>query len=134
MTSFVETLVIKNKKIYIDDEVIIILDISQQIARGITFIRVEGNLTKSNYYQLVEEINYLLYKQGMIAYVFNLKNVKILDSDLLLSIQNKLTEIFLKCGTVAFCGLPIQIQRQLGKREKLYYISEEKEVFQYINI
>lgn len=110
------------------------LDINQQITRGIIFIRLEGKLTTTNYYRFAEEVNYLLYNQGMLAYVFNLKNIKELDTDVLGSIQNKLTEIFLKCGTVALCGLPEKIKKKMGKRDALYYIKEEKEVFQYINI
>ena len=110
------------------------LDINQQITRGITFIRLEGELTTTNYYRFAEEVNYLLYSQGMLAYVFNLENIKKLDNNLLGSLQNKLTEIFLKCGTVALCGLPEKIKKKMGKRDALYYIKEEKEVFQYINI
>ena len=104
------------------------LDIDQQITRGITFIRLEGELTTTNYYRFAEEVNYLLYSQGMLAYVFNLENIKKLDNNLLGSLQNKLTEIFLKCGTVAFCGLPEKIKKKMGKRDALYYIKEEKEV------
>ena len=110
------------------------LDINQQITRGITFIRLEGELTTTNYYRFAEEVNYLLYSQGMLAYVFNLENIKKLDNNLLGSLQNKLTEIFLKCGTVAFCGLPKKVKKEIGKRDALYFIKEEREVFQYINI
>ena len=134
MTSLVETLANKQKKLYIDSRGDAMLDINQQIKRGITFIRLEGELTAKNYYRFAEEINYLLYKQGMMAYVFNLENVKEFDNNLLGSFQNKLTEIFLKCGTVAFCGLSEKVKRKIGKRDELYYITEEKEVFQYINI
>ena len=134
MTSFVESLESIYKKSYIDTRGDIMLDIDQQITRGITFIRLEGKLTTTNYYRFAEEVNYLLYNQGMLAYVFNLKNIKELDTDVLGSIQNKLTEIFLKCGTVALCGLPEKIKKKMGKRDALYYIKEEKEVFQYINI
>lgn len=134
MTSFVESLESIYKKSYIDTRGDIMLDINQQIARGITFIRLEGELTTTNYYRFAEEVNYLLYSQGMLAYVFNLENIKKLDNNLLGSLQNKLTEIFLKCGTVAFCGLPEKIKKKMGKRDALYYIKEEKEVFQYINI
>ena len=134
MTSFVESLESIEKKPYIDIRGDTMLDINQQITRGIIFIRLEGKLTTTNYYRFAEEVNYLLYNQGMLAYVFNLKNIKELDTDVLGSIQNKLTEIFLKCGTVALCGLPEKIKKKMGKRDALYYIKEEKEVFQYINI
>lgn len=111
------------------------LDMTSQISRGITFIRLEGELTTNNFYKVAEEINYLLYKQGMIAYVFNLKKVKRVDKNILGSMQNKLTEIFLKCGSVAFCGISEKLKKSLGERkDQLFYVIEEKEVFQYINI
>ena len=111
------------------------LDMTSQISRGITFIRLEGELTTNNFYKVAEEINYLLYKQGMIAYVFNLKKVKRVDKNILGSMQNKLTEIFLKCGSVAFCGISEKLKKSLGERKnQLFYVIEEKEVFQYINI
>ena len=111
------------------------LDMTSQISRGITFIRLEGELTTNNFYKVAEEINYLLYKQGMIAYVFNLKEVKRVDKNILGSMQNKLTEIFLKCGSVAFCGISEKLKKSLGERKnQLFYVTEEKEVFQYINI
>ena len=111
------------------------LDMTSQISRGITFIRLEGELTTNNFYKIAEEINYLLYKQGMIAYVFNLKKVKRVDKNILGSMQNKLKEIFLKCGSVAFCWISEKLKKSLGERkDQLFYVTEEKEVFQYINI
>lgn len=111
------------------------LDINQQIARGITFIRLEGELTTTNYHRFAEKINYLLYSQGMLIYVFNLENVKAIDNALLGSLQNKLTEIFLKCGSVALCGISDKERKKLGERkDSLFYITKEQEVFQYISI
>lgn len=111
------------------------LDINQQIARGITFIRLEGELTTTNYFRFAEKINDLLYNQGMLIYVFNLKNVKKIDSILLESFQNKLTEIFLKCGSVALCGISDMARKRLGERkDNLFYITNEQEAFQYISI
>ena len=78
------------------------LEVTAQINRGIMFIRLEGELTTSNFYKVAEEINYLLYKQGILMYVFNLEEVKKVDQGLLGMLQNKLTEIFLHCGSVVF--------------------------------
>ncbi len=58
------------------------LDITTQIIRGIIFIRLEGRLTTKTFYKVKEEINYLLYNQGMMAYVFNLEEVKEIDNNL----------------------------------------------------
>ncbi len=111
------------------------LGMTSQINRGIMFIRLEGELTTHNFYKLSEEINYLLYNQGILVYVFNLAKVTNLDKKLLGSIQNKLTEIFLKCGSVALCGISEKERKKLGERkEGLFYITKEQEVFQYISI
>lgn len=111
------------------------LTISCQVNRGIIFIRLEGELTTNNFYKVAEEINYLLYKQGILAYVFNLEEVNKIDKSILGSIQNKLTEIFLKCGSVAFCGMSEKLKKMIGERNnELFYLAEEKEVFQYISI
>lgn len=111
------------------------LTVSKEVNRGIIFIRLEGELTKNNLKKVVEEINYLLYKQGMLAYVFNLEAVNKVDKTILTIIQNKLTEIFLRCGSVAFCGISEKLKKLLGERNNnLFYIKEEQEAFQYISI
>lgn len=135
LSCFVESLA-KNKKLfYSSTRGEIMLDITTQIIRGIIFIRLEGRLTTKTFYKVKEEINYLLYNQGMMAYVFNLEEVKEIDNNLLGNIQNKLTEIFLKCGSVAFCGISEHLKKNIGeRRDQLFYLTEEKEVFQYISI
>ena len=70
------------------------LEVTAQINKGIIFIRLEGELTTNNFYKVAEEINYLLYKQGILMYVFNLEEVKKVEQALLGMLQNKLTEIF----------------------------------------
>lgn len=111
------------------------LTVSLQINRGIMFMRLEGELTTKNFHKVAEEINYLLYKQGILTYVFNLEAVKKIDKNIFGSIQNKLTEIFLKCGSVAFCGISETFQKMIGERKnELFYVSKEQEVFQYISI
>ena len=96
------------------------------------FIRLEGELTQESFHKVSEEINYLLYKQGIIAYV---EEVKKIDNNILENIQNKLTEIFLRCGSVAFCGISETLKKLIGERkDELFYVTEEKEVFQYISI
>ena len=65
------------------------LTVSRQVNRGIMFIRLEGELTTNNFYKVAEEINYLLYNQGILVYVFNLEDVNKIDKGILGSIQNK---------------------------------------------
>ena len=111
------------------------LEVTAQINKGIMFIRLEGELTTNNFYKVAEEINYLLYKQGILMYVFNLEEVKKVEQALLGMLQNKLTEIFLHCGSVVFCGISGSLKKKIGKRkDQLFYVEEEKEVFQYISI
>ena len=111
------------------------LTVSRQVNRGIMFIRLEGELTTNNFYKVAEEINYLLYNQGILVYVFNLEDVNKIDKGILASIQNKLTEISLKCDSVAICGISTKLRKMLGERKnELFYVTEEKEVFQYISI
>lgn len=106
-----------------------------QIKRGIMFIRLEGELTNYNFSKVAEKINYLLYSQGILVYVFNLAKVTRMDKSLFENIQNKLTEIFLKCGSVAFCGISNKVRKRIGERYgQLFYIAKEHEVFQYISI
>ena len=90
------------------------LTVSLQITKGIMFIRLEGELTQESFHKVSEEINYLLYKQGIIAYVFNLEEVKKIDNNILENIQNKLTEIFLRCGSVEFCGISETLKKLIG--------------------
>lgn len=111
------------------------LEVIEEISKGIMFIRLEGELTKTNFYKLTDSINYLLYEQGVLAYVFNLENINSLDHNLVSILQNKLTEIFLSCGSVALCGVSKHLKKKIGeRRSELFYITEEKEVFQYISI
>ena len=111
------------------------LEVTSQVNKGIIFIRLEGELTDSNFYREEDFINYLLYKQGMLLYVFNLERVNIVDCSLFNIIQNKLTEIFLSCGSVAFYGVPRALKKILWEhREQLFYVMDEREVFQYISL
>lgn len=111
------------------------LEVTSQVNKGIMFIRLEGELTDSNFYKVADFINYLLYKQGILSYVFNLEGVNVVDCRLFNRIQNKLTEIFLSCGSVAFCGVPKALKKLLWeRREQLFYVMNEREVFQYISL
>lgn len=109
------------------------LRITTNVNKGILFIRLEGQLDKSNYKSLENEINYLLYKQGMHYFVINFDEINIEDKNLLLKIQSKLIEIFLSCGKVALCGLTDERKKQIGKtKDNLYYIKNEIDAFKYL--
>lgn len=111
------------------------LEVSTQISKGIMFVRLEGELTKQTFSIFSQELNYLLYKQGIHYFVFNLTEIEQMDTSAIENFQNKLIEIFLSCGRVALCG-PKEFlkERMMNQKERLFYITDEKEVFQYLSI
>lgn len=111
------------------------LEVTTQISKGIMFIRLEGELNKRTFPIFSQELNYLLYKQGIQFFVLNLKEIDQIDTSALENLQNKLIEIFLSCGSVALCGLTdILKERMMNQKEHLFYINDEREVFQYLSI
>ena len=74
------------------------LKLQKQVSKGIMFIRLSGDLNISSFNKLSDEINYLLYNQGIHYYVFNFKEIDKIDQNIFLKLQNKLVEIFLSCG------------------------------------
>ena len=108
------------------------LKISMEVSRGIMFIRLRGDLDNNNFNQFKTEINYLLYNQGMKYFVLDLKDI-VLEENIFLKLQNKLVEIFLNCGEVVLCGLDKSKRNKIGyAKDKLYYVNEEKEAFNYL--
>ncbi len=87
------------------------LNISTNVIRGITFIKLEGDLNKKTLSSLESNINYLLYKQSMHYFVIDFNNVNYLDTNIFKLMQNKLTEIFLSCGKVVLCGLNLSLKK-----------------------
>ena len=56
------------------------LNIDIDVVRGVMFINLEGELNKRTVSLFEEEINYLVYKQGMHLFVFNFNNLNNTDS------------------------------------------------------
>ncbi len=111
------------------------LKLSKEVTKGIMFIRLEGDLNESTFTSFSNELNYLLYKQGIHYYVFNFKELKNFDQSMFSTFQNILTEIFLSCGKVVMCGLKELQKNCLGKtKDKLFYVNEEMEAFRYLSI
>lgn len=108
------------------------LKIEQEVSRGIMFIRLGGSLNTNSFVSFGRVINNLLYKQGMQYFVIDLYNIN-LEDNIFLSIQNKLVEIFLNCGKVVLCGIDDENKRKIGyTKDKLFYVKEEKEAFNYL--
>lgn len=110
------------------------LEIDIEVIKGIIFIHLEGNLNEWTIKDFEEEINYLLYKQGMHFFVFNFRDLNKIEGEGISWLQNKLVEIFLSCGNVVMCGLNDLCKRQIGMREKLYYVNNEIDAMKVLNI
>ena len=42
------------------------LEVTSQVNKGIMFIRLEGEITDSNFYKVADSINHLFYTQGLL--------------------------------------------------------------------
>lgn len=108
------------------------LKIEQEVARGIMFIRLGGNLNNNSFNLFGKLINNLLYNQGMQYFVIDLYNIN-LEDNIFSNIQNKLIEIFLSCGKVVLCGIDEENIEKIGyTKDKLFYVKEEREAFKYL--
>lgn len=105
------------------------LNVDVDVVRGITFIRLEGDLTNKTFNELDVEIDNLLYNLGMQFYVINFVDVFDIESNFFYKMQNKLYEIFLSCGDVVMCGI-----KNIFKDRRLVYVTDELEAFKYFNI
>lgn len=109
------------------------LEIKEEVSRGILFLRIEGKLSNDNFNILGNKINYLLYKQGIQYYVFDFVNINKVEDNIFLKMQNKLVEIFLNCGQVVLCGISDINKKRIGyTRDRLFYVNKESEAFKYL--
>lgn len=105
------------------------LNIDIDVVRGITFVRVEGDLNNNTFDEFDLKINNLIYKFGMQFFVFNFVDVIDMENSIFNKIQNKLYEIFLSCGDVLMCGVKGNF-----KDKRCIYINSEVEAFKYFKI
>lgn len=111
------------------------LEINKEVERGILFIRLEGGLTTKTFNTLGNEINYLLYNQGISNFVFDFSNVSKFEDSIFLKMQNKLVEIFLNCGKVVMCGMNDVTKKRIGfTKDQLFYVNHEAEAFNYLRM
>lgn len=111
------------------------LEIDKEVERGILFIRLEGKLNNKTFITFGNEINYLLYHQGISNFVFDFTNISIFEDSTLSSIQSKLVEIFLNCGKVVMCGMSEISKKRIGYTSgKLFYVSNDIEAFEYLRM
>lgn len=106
------------------------MDIITEVSRGILFLKFDGVFDNNAFSRFNEEIDYLLYQQGVSYYTFDFSEVQQIDEGLLSMLQTKLIEIFLNCGKVVMCGLNGFYQERIGDgRNQLYYVDNKREAF-----
>lgn len=110
------------------------LEIDVDVVRGVLFIHLEGILNKETVRQFDNELNYLLYKQGMHYFVFDFKDLDKLDLSIMPWLDNKLVEIFLSCGKVVLCGLDGMYENKFNKQERLFFVRERIQALNYLTI
>lgn len=111
------------------------MNIITEVSRGIFFMRFDGVFDHNSFNKFNEEIDYLLYRQGVSFYAFNFSHVSIIDEGLLSKFQSKLVEIFLNCGQVVMCGVDKLYQDKIGQgREHLYYVNDERDAYNLISL
>ncbi len=104
------------------------------VNQGILFIRLQGKLSCENFSEFADEINYLLYNQGISYFVFNFDDLDI-GKNIFSKIQNKLIEICLTSGKVALCGLSKEEIKKVNLRnDNLKIVSSEIEALNYLHI
>lgn len=102
---------------------------------GILFISIEDEIKDNTIDSLEEEIDYMLYKQGIKYYAFNFNYLDNFNNKFLNIFQNKLTEIFLTCGSVVIYGLKKINKYIFGKRrDNLYYLDNKEDINKIINL
>lgn len=96
---------------------------------GILFISIEEEIRDDTIDNLEEEIDYMLYSQGIRYYAFNFNYLDNFNNSFLNKFQNKLTEIFLTSGSVIIYGLKKINKGIFGKRrDNLYYVDNEEDI------
>lgn len=109
------------------------LEMDVGVVKGITMIKLEGDLTKKTFKKLDEEIDYLLYKQGMHFFIFDFNYVKNTDDGIFREFQKKLVEIFLSCGKVVLCGIS-DMFKNIKDSTRLFYVKDEFEALKCFSI
>ena len=109
------------------------LEMDVGVVKGFTVIRLDGDLTNKTFKRLNEEIDYLLYKQGMHFFIFDFNRVKNTDAVTYWYFQKKLIEIFLSCGKVILCGIK-DVFRNIKDSSRLFYVNDCFEALNCFNI
>ena len=109
------------------------LEMDVGVVKGFTVIRLDGDLTNKTFKRLNEEIDYLLYKQGMHFFIFDFNRVKNTDAVTYGYFQKKLIEMCLRCGKVILCGIK-DVFRNIQDSSRLFYVNDCFEALNCFNI
>ncbi len=109
------------------------LEMDVGVVKGFTVIKLDGDLTDKTFKKLDEEIDYLLYKQGMHFFIFDFNHVQKTDENIFKDFQRKLVEIFLSCGKVVLCGLS-DVFKEIRDSSRLFYVKDEFEALNCFSI
>ena len=109
------------------------LEMDVGVVKGFTVIKLDGDLTNKTFKKLDEEIDYLLYKQGMHFFIFDFNHVQKTDENIFKDFQRKLVEIFLSCGKVVLCGLS-DVFKEIRDSSRLFYVKDEFEALNFFSI
>ena len=108
------------------------LEMDVGVVKGFTVIRLDGDLTNKTFKRLNEEIDYLLYKQGMHFFIFDFNRVKNTDAVTYGYFQKKLIEIFLNFGKVVISGMSELSKKKIGfTKDRLFYVDSNIDAFKY---
>jgi anti-anti-sigma regulatory factor len=108
------------------------LEMDFGVVKGMTIVKLEGELTSNTFYKFNEEVDYLLYGQGMHYFVFDFKDVNNIDENIFDKIQNKIIEIFLNYGKVVIYGIK-NVFKNI-KDNRLIYVNDEIEALKCFSI
>ena len=109
------------------------LEMDVGVVKGFTVIKLEGDLTNKTFKKLDEEIDYLVYKQGMHFFIFDFNHVRQTDENIFRDFQRKLVEIFLSCGKVVLCGIS-DVFKGIRDSSRLFYVKDEFEALKCFSI
>ena len=111
------------------------MSITTEVNRGILFLKFDGVFDNTAFNVFNEEIDYLLYKQGVCYYTFDFSSVLRIEEGLLSKLQSKLIEIFLNWGRVVMYGLNNFYQERIGSgKNRLYYVDNRRDAFNLLNL
>ena len=109
------------------------LEMDFGVVKGRTIVKLTGELTSNTFYKFNEEVDYLLYSQGMHYFVFDFKDVDKIEEKVFDEIQSKIIEIFLNYGKVVIYGIKCAF-KNIKDSTRLFYAKDEIEALKCFSI